>query len=339
MTQTMRAITLARRPSGLPVPEDFALVERPLPAPGPGEVLIAASHLSLDPYMRGRMDDVKSYAEPVAIGGVMTGEGVGRVIASRADSVAEGDLVIGQTGWASYAVLRGDAVRVLDDGLPPSTALGVLGMPGFTAWTGLRKYGLPKAGETLVVGAATGPVGSLVGQLAKTKGLRVIAVAGGAEKCALAVEQFGFDAAVDHRSHDNAEAMRGALAEAAPEGVDIYWDNVAGRTLEAVLPLMNQGGRVPVCGTIAWTGGRAAESAASLPAAWRAILVKRLSVQGFIIFDHYEDFPDFLADMTPRIASGAISFLEDVTQGLENMPAAFIGLLQGRNRGKAIVAV
>ena len=335
----MRAFTLARRPDGLPRPEDFTLVERPVPDPGPGEVVVAASHLSLDPYMRGRMDDVKSYAPSVALGGVMTGEGVGRVLASRAEGIAEGDLVVGPTGWATHAALPGNAVRRLDAALPPSTALGVLGMPGFTAWVGLKRFADLAPGQTLAVSAATGPVGSMVGQIARARGLRTVAVAGGAAKCAAAVETFGFDAAVDHRAHDGPGAMQAALAQAAPDGVDVYWDNVAGQTLEAMLPLMNEQGRVVVCGTIAWAGGRGASGAAALPAAWRAILVKRLRVSGMIVFDHWDAFPDFLSEMTPEVAAGRIAYTEDVTQGFEAMPEAFIALLQGKLSGKAIVAV
>ncbi|MBS0125238.1 NADP-dependent oxidoreductase [Thetidibacter halocola] len=338
MTDQMRRITLARRPQGMPVPQDFALDTAPLPNPAEGEVLVAVEWLSLDPYMRGRMDDVRSYAPSVGLGEVMTGQGTGRVLASRAPGFAAGDQVTGITGWASHAVLPAPGLRKLDAGLPPSTALGVLGMPGFTAWTGLREYGRPKAGETLVVGAATGPVGSLVGQLARAAGLRTVAVAGGPEKCRLATETFGFDAAIDHRAHDDASSLRKALAQAAPDGVDIYWENVGGKTLEAVLPLMNTHGRIPVCGTIAWYGG--ADGAQDrLPMAWRAILVKRLHVHGFIIFDHWQHFPEFLADMAPKVAAGEIAFLEDVADGLENAPEAFIGLLQGRNRGKQLVRV
>ncbi|MGR3495707.1 NADP-dependent oxidoreductase [Citreimonas sp.] len=338
MTDQMRRITLARRPKGMPVPDDFALETAPLPEPKAGEVLVSVTHLSLDPYMRGRMDDAKSYAPSVNLGEVMTGQGVGRVMASRADGFAEGDMVTGITGWTSHAVLPADQLRKLDAGLPPTTALGVLGMPGFTAWTGLRKYGRPQKGETLVVGAATGPVGSLVGQLAKAAGLRTVAVAGGPEKCKLATETFGFDAAIDHRAHDDARALRAALAEAAPDGVDIYWENVGGKLLEAVLPLMNTHGRIPVCGTIAWYGG-VEDSADRLPATWRAVLVKRLSIDGFIIFDHWDGYPEFLKDMAPKVAAGEVAFLEDVAEGLENAPEAFIGLLQGRNRGKQIVAI
>ena len=336
MSRASTRITLARRPSGAPVPEDFATETVDLPAPDEGEVLVAVTHLSLDPYMRGRMEASGGYATPVGIGEVMVGQGVGRVVESRADGLAEGDMVTGMTGWASHAVLKAAEARKLDDALPPSTALGVLGMPGMTAWTGLREYGRPKAGETLVVAAATGPVGSMVGQLAKAQGLRTVAIAGGAEKCRLATETFGFDAAIDHRAHADAGSLREALSEAAPDGVDIYWENVGGKVLEAVLPLMNVGGRIPVCGTIAWYGG-AEGGEDRLPMAWRSILVKRLSVNGFIIFDQWDGYPAFLKEVTPLVTSGKIEWLEDVTEGLENMPEAFISMLKGGNTGKQII--
>ncbi|MHA6344976.1 NADP-dependent oxidoreductase [Roseivivax sp. CAU 1761] len=337
MTETLRRITLARRPEGAPVPEDFKLETAPLPDPGPGEVLVAVEHLSLDPYMRGRMDDAKSYAEPVALGGTMTGQGVGRVVASRAEGFAAGDRVTGMTGWADHALLPGAELRKLDPAMPPTAALGVLGMPGFTGWAGLRAYGRPKAGETLVVGAATGPVGSMVGQLARMAGLRTVAVAGGPEKCAEAREVYGFDAAIDHRAHADASSLRRALAEAAPDGVDIYWENVGGKLLEAVLPLMNIHGRIPVCGMVAWYGG--AEGAPILPVAWRAILVKRLAVAGFIIFDHWGDYPAFLDEVGPKVAAGEIAWREDVAEGLENAPETFIRMLAGGNRGKQVVRI
>ena len=338
MSSLMRRIALARRPSGMPVAEDFSLETGPIPTPAAGEVLIEVTHLSLDPYMRGRMDDAKSYAPSVAIGGTMTGQGVGQVTASNAEGYAVGDMVTGMTGWASHAVLPAADLRQVDDTLPPSTALGVLGMPGFTAWTGLREYGRPKAGETLVVGAATGPVGSLVGQLAKAAGLRTVAVAGGPEKCQLALDTFGFDAAVDHRAHPDARSLRKALAEAAPDGVDIYWENVGGKLLEAVIPLMNTHGRIPVCGTIAWYGG-AEDVADRLPMVWRAVLVKRLQVSGFIIFDHWANFPTFHDQLALKVAMGEIAFLEDIAEGLESAPAAFISMLTGGNTGKQIVQI
>lgn len=337
MPDQMTRITLARRPKGAPVPEDFALETGAIPAAGTGEVVIEVTHLSLDPYMRGRMDDVKSYAPSVEIGGTMTGQGVGRVIDSKAEGVGVGDTVTGMTGWASHACLPANEIRKLDPALPPSTALGVLGMPGLTGWVGLHKFGRPKAGETLVVGAATGPVGSMVGQLAKSLGLRTIAVAGGAEKCQLAKDTFGFDAAIDHRAHDDARSLRAAIANAAPDGVDIYWENVGGKLLEAVMPLMNTHGRIPVCGAIAWYGGANIDDANQLPPVWRSILVKRLQVSGFIIFDHWSDYPAFLKDVAPKVAAGQIAYLEDVAEGLENAPAAFISMLKGGNLGKQIV--
>lgn len=337
MSATFQRIALARRPQGHPVPEDFDLRTEPMPEPGEGEVLVEVSHLSLDPYMRGRMDDVKSYAPSVEIGGTMTGQGVGRVLASQAEEFSEGDLVTGMTGWASHACLPGSELRTLSDDLPPSTALGVLGMPGLTGWVGLKRFGMPKAGETLVVAAATGPVGSMVGQLAKAAGLRTVAIAGGPEKCALARDTFGFDAAIDHRAHDTASDLRKAIAAEAPDGVDIYWENVGGKVLEAVLPLMNTHGRIPVCGMISWYGGVDGDGTDRLPQMWRAVLVKRLRVSGFIIFDHWDDYPAFLKEVGPKVAKGEISYLEDVAEGLENMVPAFISMLKGGNMGKQIV--
>jgi NADPH-dependent curcumin reductase CurA len=283
------------------------------------------------------MDDVKSYAPSVDLGGTMTGQGVGRVLQSKAEGFGTGDMVTGMTGWASHACLPGSELRKLDPALPPSTALGVLGMPGLTGWVGLNEFGKPKAGETLVVGAATGPVGSMVGQLAKQMGLRTIAIAGGAEKCRLATETFGFDAAIDHRAHDDAASLRTAIAEVAPDGVDIYWENVAGQVLEALMPLMNVHGRIPVCGMIAWYGGSNIAPENQLPAMWRSILVKRLQVSGFIIFDHWDQYPAFLKDVGPKVAAGELAYLEDVAEGLENAPDAFIAMLKGGNTGKQIV--
>jgi NADPH-dependent curcumin reductase CurA len=337
MSDTMSRITLARRPKGAPVPEDFKLETGAVPTPASGEVVIEVTHLSLDPYMRGRMDDVKSYAPSVDLGGTMTGQGVGRVLQSKAEGFGTGDMVTGMTGWASHACLPGSELRKLDPALPPSTALGVLGMPGLTGWVGLNEFGKPKAGETLVVGAATGPVGSMVGQLAKQMGLRTIAIAGGAEKCRLATETFGFDAAIDHRAHDDAASLRTAIAEVAPDGVDIYWENVAGQVLEALMPLMNVHGRIPVCGMIAWYGGSNIAPENQLPAMWRSILVKRLQVSGFIIFDHWDQYPAFLKDVGPKVAAGELAYLEDVAEGLENAPDAFIAMLKGGNTGKQIV--
>jgi NADPH-dependent curcumin reductase CurA len=340
---TMKRIALARRPVGEPVDEDFRLEEIAMPEPGEGEVLVEVLYLSLDPYMRGRMDDAKSYSAPVPIGGTMEGGAVGRVIKSNDPSLAEGDHVFGMFGWASHGVQPAKMCRKLDASAPLSAALGVLGMPGFTGWHGLTKYGRPKAGETLVVAAATGPVGSMVGQVAKSMGLRVIGIAGGADKCAMATETFGFDVCLDHRAYDSAADLRKAIAAETPNGVDIYFENVGGMVLEAVLPLMNVGGRIPVCGMIAWYNagalGEGAENQITGPKLWRTILVNRLAVTGFIISDHWARYPEFLKTIAPQVASGRLAYVEDVADGLENAPQAFMGLLKGRNVGKQVVKI
>lgn len=342
MTDQMQHITLASRPSGAPTADNFALETASIPTPGAGEVLVRVHYMSLDPYMRGRMDDAKSYAAPVPIGGTMEGGGVGEVIASNADGFAAGDMVLGMFGWTTHAVADPSTLRKLDPQIAPiTTALGVLGMPGFTGWHGLMKYGRPKAGETLVVAAATGPVGSMVGQLAKALGLRTVGIAGGAEKCALATETFGFDACIDHRAHDTARSLRAAIKDAAPKGVDIYFENVGGKVLAAVMPLMNPHGRIPICGMISWYNagglGAGADTALSAPALWRPILVNFLSVNGFIISNHWDRFPAFLTEVGPKVQSGEIKVVEDIAQGLENAPKAFMGLLEGKNVGKQIV--
>ena len=342
MSNSMQRITLASRPSGAPTADNFALESSAIPTPKAGEVLVRVHYMSLDPYMRGRMDDAKSYAAPVPIGGTMEGGGVGEVIASEADGWAVGDFAFGMFGWATHAVADGAHLRKLDPAQGSITAaLGVLGMPGFTGWHGLMEYGRPKAGETLVVAAATGPVGSMVGQIAKSLGLRTVGIAGGADKCALATDTFGFDVCLDHRAYADARALRSALKEVAPEGVDIYFENVGGKVLEAVMPCMNPYGRIPVCGMISWynAGGLGAGAAAAMsaPALWRPILVKFLNVQGFIISNHWDRYPAFLSDIGPKVVSGEIKVVEDITQGLENAPSAFIGLLEGRNVGKQMV--
>ena len=338
MADTMRRVVLAARPEGRPTEGHFRLEEGPVPEPGEGEVLVRVGWLSLDPYMRGRMDAGPSYAAPVEIGATMEGGAVGEVVASRSD-VPVGATVLGQLGWATHAVAPAKAVRVLDPSVaPPRTFLGALGMPGFTGWHGLSAIGRPREGETLVVGAATGPVGSMVGQLARARGLRAVGVAGGPEKCAMAVEDLGFDACLDHRAHD-ARGLRAALKEACPEGVDVYFENVGGDTLEAVLPLMNAGGRIPVCGMVAWYDGAPGGGRDRLPLAWRSILVKRLAVQGFIISDHWDRLPEFLAEVGPMVATGRVRVLEDVAEGLEAAPAAFLSMLRGGNRGKQLVRV
>ncbi|APX11941.1 NADP-dependent oxidoreductase [Tateyamaria omphalii] len=342
MPDQMQHITLASRPKGAPTQDNFAMETAPVPEPGAGEVLVRVHYMSLDPYMRGRMDDAKSYAAPVPIGGTMEGGGVGEVLTSNADGFSPGDMVLGMFGWTTHAVADAKTLRKLNPDLGPITAaLGVLGMPGFTGWHGLMEYGRPKAGETLVVAAATGPVGSMVGQLAKSLGLRTVGIAGGPDKCTLATDRFGFDACIDHRAHADAKSLRTALKHAAPDGIDIYFENVGGKVLEAVMPLMNPHGRIPVCGMISWYNagglGAGADTTLSAPALWRPILVNFLSVNGFIISNHWDRLPAFLAEVAPKVLNGDIKVVEDIAEGLENAPGAFIGLLDGKNVGKQLV--
>lgn len=339
MTKAHR-ITLAARPKGAPKLTDFALETTDIPSPGAGEILVRNIWLSLDPYMRGRMDDAKSYSEPVAIGGVMTAQGVGEIIASNNPKYPTGSFVLGGFGWQSHAISDGADLRIVDPkDAPLSTALGVMGMPGLTAFVGLNDHGRPKVGETLVVSAASGAVGSLVGQLGKIYGLRVIGVAGGSEKCAYVKEELGFDDCIDHRAHETSADLREALAEICPDGVDIYYENVGGKTLEAVVPIMNDFGRIPVCGMIAWYGGNIDHSQNTLPLIWRSVLVKRLSVRGFIIFDHYDRYGAFVKEVGSYLRDGKIKYRETVADGLENAPQAFMDLLKGGNFGKQLVAI
>lgn len=335
----MRRIALAARPQGAPTLDDFRLETGPVPAPGEGEFLARTIWLSLDPYMRGRMDDAKSYAAPVPLGGTMEGEVVAEVVASNHPGFAVGDVVAERLGWASHGVSDGSRARRIDASAAPiSTALGVLGMPGMTAWTGLNIIGEAKSGETAVISAASGAVGSLAGQLAKAKGLRVVGVAGGAEKCAYVVEELGFDACLDHRALDTRDLRKG-LAEAAPGGVDVYFENVAGKTTEAVLPLMNVFGRISICGMIAWYSGANLDEAMPMPRAWRLLLTQRLKAQGFIVTDHWARFGEFFAEAAPMVADGRIKYRETVAEGLEAAPQAFLDLLSGGNFGKQLVRV
>lgn len=340
MTQIMKRIVLAARPSGVPTAENFRLEEVPLETPGPGQFLARTIWLSLDPYMRGRMNDAKSYAKPVEVGATMEAGCVAEVVASNHDGYAVGDIVVGPIGWASHGLSDGTGMRKVDPAIAPiSTAVGILGMPGLTAWVGLNDIAKAQAGETIVVSAATGAVGSLVGQIARHKGMRVIGVAGGADKCEYAVSELGYDACLDHHAAVDAADLSARIAEAAPDGVDVYYENVGGKTLEAVLPNMNTHGRIAVCGIISWYSGAGVKDAQPLPAVWGAILRQRLSVQGFIIFDHYDRFPAFLAEVAPKVRDGKLKYRETVTVGLENAPDAFLDLLSGRNFGKQLVRV
>ncbi|SDZ30530.1 NADP-dependent oxidoreductase [Pseudomonas sp. NFIX28] len=329
-------IVLASRPQGAPVPENFRLERVALPDLADGQVLLKTLYLSLDPYMRGRMSDAPSYAAPVQINDVMTGGAVSRVERSLHPKFQEGDLVVGTTGWQSHSISDGRNLMPVPAGLPsPSMALGVLGMPGMTAYLGLMDIGQPKAGETLVVAAASGAVGSVVGQVAKIKGLRVVGVAGSAEKCRYVVEELGFDACVNHHSPDFADE----LAQACFSGVDIYFENVGGTVFDAVLPLLNPKARIPLCGLIAqYNAQELPPGPDRLPLLQRQLLTKRVRIQGFIVFDDYGDRqPEFVSAMAPWVLQGKVKFKEDVVDGLERAPQAFIGLLEGRNFGKLVV--
>lgn len=337
MGKVNRQILLAARPDGPPKESDFKLVETPVPEPGVGEVVTRTIYLSLDPYMRGRMNAAKSYATPVAIGEVMTGGAVGQVVASNNPEFTEGEIVFGQTGWQDYALSNGKGLRKLDAAQAPiSTALGVLGMPGMTAYTGLHNIGQPKDGETLVVAAASGAVGSAVGQIGKIKGCRVIGVAGSPEKCRFVVDEFGFDDCLDHRDPDFAKR----LADACPDGVDIYWENVGGAVFEAVLPLFNFFARVPVCGLIAqYNATGLPEGPNKIPLLMRSVLTNRLRIQGFIVWDFARQEAEFREVMGGWVREGRIKYREDFVDGLETAPKALMGLLRGENFGKLIIRI
>lgn len=335
---TSRQIVLASRPAGRPQVDNFRLEEVPVPAVPAGGLLLRIHYLSLDPYMRGRMDAAKSYAAPVEIGSVMVGETVSEVIESHNEDFRAGDFVLARTGWRDYAISDGKGLRKLDPSQAPlTTGLGVLGMPGFTAWSGLHLIGKPKAGETVVVAAASGPVGSLVGQLARMVGARAAGIAGGAKKCDYVRDVFGFDAVVDHRSADFPET----LARVCPDGIDVYFENVGGAVWDAVLPLLNPFARVPVCGLIAQYNASGVDHGGQdrLPGTMRQVLSKSLTIRGFLNYEFAEEYPAFLHTVSAGIAEGHIRYLEDITDGLENAPAAFIGMLDGKNFGKAIVRV
>ncbi len=341
MTQTHkrnRRIVLNARPHGAPRPQDFRLETSEVPTPGEGQMLLRTLYLSLDPYMRGRMSEGPSYAEPVALNQVMVGGTVARVQQSNHTDFAAGDLVVSNSGWQDYAISDGCGLFRVDANIAqPSTALGVLGMPGFTAYMGLLNIGQPQAGETVVVAAATGAVGSVVGQVAKLKGCRVVGVAGGATKCGVAVEELGLDGCIDHYADDFAEQ----LASACPQGIDIYYENVGGKVFDAVLPLLNTKARVPLCGLIAHYNDTALPPGPDrLPLLMKTILIKRIKMQGFIIFDDYAShYGEFAATMSEWVKAGKVKIREDVVDGLENAPAAFIGLLEGKNSGKLVVRV
>lgn len=334
MSETATHVILRRRPTGLVSPDDFEVVAAPVPSPADGEVLVRTRFLSLDPYMRGRMSDGPSYAASVAVGAPMVGAIVGDVIESRAPAIPVGTVVTANGGWRSHAAVPATALRVVDPSLAPvSTALGVLGMPGHTAWHGLLTIGQPKPGETVVVAAATGAVGSVVGQLARLAGCRVVGIAGSDAKCAHATADLGFDACLNHRAHD-AASLRDALRAACPNGIDVYFENVGGAILAAVLPNLNVGARIPLCGLISRYNGED-----PLPLNLGPLLANRVTLQGFIISDHPETFPAFLGEVAPFVRTGQVRYREDVVDGLENAPTAFPRLFRGENLGKLVVRV
>ena len=338
MTIESTQIRLAARPIGEPKPSDFETVTAPVPEPRDGQLLVRIRYLSLDPYMRGRMSDAKSYAAPLNVGDVIIGGTVAEVVESRAEGFAPGDLVMAYAGWQTAAVVPAKHVRKIDPATAPgSTALSVLGMPGFTAYAGLLEIGQPKASETVVVAAATGPVGSAVGQIAKIKGARAVGIAGGPEKCRLLIEHFGFDAAVDHRSPTFAEDLKAAV----PDGIDVYYENVGGPVTAQVMRHLNTHARIPVCGLIAmYNLTSLPEGPDRLPGFMNKVLTLSLTVRGFIqdefVPTHHEAF---LRDMGEWVREGQVAYLEDHVSGLEAAPEAFIGLLKGANLGKLVVDV
>jgi NADPH-dependent curcumin reductase len=329
---TNRQILLKSRPQGAPSLDNFELTETPIPEPGDGELLMRTRYLSLDPYMRGRMSAAKSYAKPAAVGAPMVGGTVGEVVKSRHPGYAAGDIVLGYGGWQDYALSSGAGLRKLDPAAAPvSTALGILGMPGMTAYVGLLEIGQPKPGETVVVAAASGAVGSVVGQIAKIKGCRAVGIAGGAEKCRFVAGELAFDACIDHRAADFVQKLEAAC----PQGVDVYFENVGGAVQQTVWPLLNDFARVPVCGLIAQYN-----AATPMPGPdMFSVLRKRLMLRGFIVSDFAAKQGDFLRDVGEWVRSGRLKYREDVVDGLEQAPAAFLGLLQGKNFGKLLVRV
>lgn len=336
---TNRRIVLASRPHGAPTQENFRLEEVTKPTPKEGEMLLRTVYLSLDPYMRGRMSDAESYADPVAIDDVMVGGTVCQVETSNHPDYEAGEWVLAYTvGWQDYAISTGEMVIKLGkEPQNPSYALGVAGMPGFTAYMGLLDIGQPKPGETIVVAAATGPVGATVGQIGKIKGCRVVGIAGGEEKCRYAKEVLGFDECIDHKAEDFAEQLKNAC----DKGIDVYFENVGGKVFEAVMPLLNTNARIPLCGLISqYNATELPEGTDHLPLLMGKLLTKRIKVQGFIIFDDYgHRYGEFAQDINQWLAEGRIQYREHLVQGLDNAPEAFIGLLEGKNFGKLVVQI
>ncbi|MEZ0471246.1 NADP-dependent oxidoreductase [Luteimonas salinilitoris] len=331
-------IVLASRPQGEPAAENFRVERVPLPRPAKGQVLLRNRWLSLDPYMRGRMNAGRSYVAPIEVDAVMEGGTVSEVLESLHPEFEPGDLVLADGGWQTHAVADGDTLRRKLDpqDAPVTSALGVYGMPGFTAYAGLHEIGKPRPGETLVVAAASGPVGATVGQIAKLRGARVVGIAGGARKVAHLRDDLGFDVALDHRADDFAEQLKAAV----PDGIDVYFENVGGHVFDAVLPLLNEFARVPVCGLIAhYNDSAPPEGPDRLPQLMGLALARRLTIRGFIVFDFNKLYPEFLREMGAWLRDGKVRYSEDIVEGLENAPQGLIGLLRGENFGKQLVRI
>lgn len=326
---TNTQVRLAARPSGFPDASSFKIEEAPVPEPKEGEVLVRNHFLSLDPYMRGRMNEARSYAPPVALGDVMVGGTAGEVVASKNPSFVAGDKVVGAFGWQEYGLSDGRGLTKVDGKLPLSAYLGVVGMPGVTAYIGLYDLGEPKQGETVVVSAAAGAVGSVVGQLAKLRGCRAVGIAGGKQKCDYVTHELGFDACVDYRSPSFADDLRAAT----PDGVDVSFENVGGPVMDAVLARLNVFGRVPLCGLVSQYNATEPYTLKNVA----ALLWKRVKLQGFIVSDHMDRWPRALADLSIWVAEGKVRYRETVATGITNAPEAFFGMLRGENLGKQIV--
>lgn len=338
MTPTVnRQVRLAAHPDGFPRESDFNVTDSPVPEPDAGQMLCRTIYLSLDPYMRGRMNPGPSYAPGVGLGEVMVGGTVSEVVQSNLDGYLPGDIVLNANGWQQFGLSDGAGVRKLDPSIAPiSTALGVLGMPGMTAYVGLLDHGQPQPGETVVVSAASGAVGAVVGQIARIRGCRVVGIAGAQEKCDYVVDELGFDACVTHRCDDLADALRAAC----PNGIDVYFENVGGKVFDAVLPLLNTFARVPVCGRIANYNLTGAPSGPDgVPRLMGLTLVRRITFRGFIVFDHHDREADFLRDVSGWLRAGQVRYREDIVEGIDRAVGAFRGLLEGGNFGKLLVRV
>lgn len=330
MTYKNTQVILAKRPTGIVTPDNFKIVDQELPQIDSGQVLVRNHYLSLDPYMRGRMNASKSYAQAVELGEVMVGGTVGQVLESNHDGFSEGDYVLGTFGWQLFGVSDGSGLtRIKDQGIPLSAYLGVMGMPGVTAYVGLLDIGNPKSGETVVVSAASGAVGSVVGQIAKIKGCRAVGIAGGPEKCAYVTDTLGFDQCVDYKQG----SLTKDLAKAVPNGIDVYFENVGGPILDTALKFMNPFGRIPLCGLVSQYNAVDPYGVKNIG----SLIINRLKVQGFIVGDHLSRWPEALKDISQWLAEGKLKYRESIVEGLQNAPAAFIGLLSGKNFGKQLI--